>query len=219
VSKKIFLRIFFTHSIYIGYNAFDIFKQWSYSMKLMTILATFLLLTATSHSKIYKWVDENGSVHFSDTPYSQDAKEVNIQGSGITVHKTEKQVKSEKALEGNQREKAKQQKDATKVKAKPEKEKTISEDDYRITSSVGKLGADIISISGRISSGPRCNDMVVTATAINDNGLKGTITDNVSKTKSFGSTIFEGNAKVAGSAEDYGFWEVDSVTVLCNDTK
>ena len=67
-------------------------------------------------------------------------------------------------------------------------------------SSVGKLGADIMSISGRISSGPRCKDMSVTATVTNDNGLKATISDNVSKTNSFGSTIFEGNAKVSGSA-------------------
>jgi hypothetical protein len=186
-------------------------------MKILTIFAAFLLLTTASHSKIYKWIDENGSVHFSDTPYSQDAKEVNIQGSGITVHKTEKQIKAEKAREDNQQKKATQQKDVTKAKPKPETEKTISEDDYRISSSVGKLGADIISISGRISSGPRCKDMSVTATATNDNGLKATVTDNVSKTKSFGSTIFEGNAKVSGSAEDYGFWKVDSVTIRCND--
>jgi hypothetical protein len=43
--------------------------------------------------------------------------------------------------------------------------------------------------------------------------------ENVSKTNSFESTISEGNAKVSGSAEDYGFWKIDSVTVRCNDTK
>jgi hypothetical protein len=56
--------------------------------------------------------------------------------------------------------------------------------------------------------------MTVTAIAINDNGLSGTITDNVSKTNSYGSTIFEGNAKVSGSAEDYGFWKVEKVVDL-----
>ena len=104
-------------------------------------------------------------------------------------------------------------------KKKIEEIKTITEADYRISSGVGKLGADIISISGRISSGPRCKDMTVTATATNDNGLSGTITDNVSKTNSYGSTIFEGNAKVSGSAEDYGFWNVETVTVRCNDIR
>ena len=74
----------------------------------------------------------------------------------------------------------------------------ITEEDYRISSNVGKLGADIISISVRIILGPRCKDPSVTATATNNNGLKATISDNVSKTNSFGSTIFEGNAKASG---------------------
>ena len=62
-----------------------------------------------------------------------------------------------------------------------------------------------MSISGRISSVPRCKDMSVTATATNDNGLKAIISDNVSKTNSFGSAFFEDNAKVSGSVGDYGF--------------
>jgi hypothetical protein len=183
--------------------------------KLLSIVVLVLLSTSV-HAKIYKWIDENGSVHFSDKSYSQDAKEVKIQETGISFQKSEAVLKAEKAREQER------QKEATKTKPdaakdKPEEEKIITEADYRISSSIGKLGADIMSISGRISSGPRCKNMSVTATATNDNGLKATITDNVSKTNSFGSTIFEGNAKVSGSAEDYGFWKVDSVKIRCND--
>lgn len=191
-------------------------------MKKITILAIFLFVTSLSYAKIYKWVDENGSIHFSDTPYSEEAKEVKVQGTGISVEKTEEQ---RQAQESKAKEQARQEQDK-KTKEKPttdkksaEADKIITEDDYRISSSVGKVGADIISISGRISSGPRCKDMTVTATATNDNGLSGTITDNVSKTNSYGSTTFEGNAKVSGSAEDYGFWEVASVTIRCNDER
>ena len=185
-------------------------------MKKLLLISALVLLSATANAKIYKWVDENGSVHFSDKPYSQDAKEVNVQGTGISVQKSEAVLKAEKALEQER------QKEATKtkpdvVKDKPEEEKVVTEADYRVSSSVGKVGADIMSISGRISSGPRCKNMSVTATATNDNGLKATIIDNVSKTNSFGSTIFEGNAKVSGSAEDYGFWKMDSVIIRCND--
>jgi len=43
---------------------------------------------------------------------------------------------------------------------------------------------------------------------MNDNGLSGMITDNISKTNPYGSPILDGNAKVSGSDEDYG-WEVD----------
>ena len=193
-------------------------------MKKLFLISAFILLSTSVNAKIYKWVDENGSVHFSDKPYSQEAKEVKVQGTGISVQKSEAVLKAEKAREEKQRKEMLRQKAATQTKPEPAKdqsdvEKDITEADYRISSSVGKLGADIMSISGRISSGPRCNDMSVTATATNDNGLKATITDNVSKTNSFGSTTFEGNAKVSGSAEDYGFWKVDSVVVRCNDDK
>jgi hypothetical protein len=191
-------------------------------MKKLLSIVVLVLLSTSVDAKIYKWVDENGSVHFSDKPYSQDAKEVNVQGTGISVQKSEAVLKAEKAREEERQNEMLMQKEATKTrpdttKGKSDSEKVITEADYRISSSVGKLGADIISISGRISSGPRCNDMTVTAIAINDNGLSGTITDNVRKTNSYGSTIFEGNAKVSGSAEDYGFWKVDKVTIHCND--
>lgn len=193
-------------------------------MKKLLFISILVLLSTIANANIYKWVDENGSVHFSDKPYSQDAKEVNIQGTGISVQKSEAVLKAEKDREEKRQKEMLRKKETTKTKLEPAKdksevEKVITEADYRISSSVGKLGADIMSISGRISSGPRCKDMSVTSTATNDNGLKATITDNVSKTNSFGSTTFEGNAKVSGSAEDYGFWKVDSVIVRCNDEK
>lgn len=193
-------------------------------MKKLLFISILVLLSTIANANIYKWVDENGSVHFSDKPYSQDAKEVNVQGTGISVQKSEAVLKAEKDREEKRQKEMLRKKETTKTKLEPAKdksevEKVITEADYRISSSVGKLGADIMSISGRISSGPRCKDMSVTSTATNDNGLKATITDNVSKTNSFGSTTFEGNAKVSGSAEDYGFWKVDSVIVRCNDEK
>jgi hypothetical protein len=193
-------------------------------MKKLLFISILVLLSTIANANIYKWVDENGSVHFSDKPYSQDAKEVNIQGTGISVQKSEAVLKAEKDREEKRKKEMLRKKETTKTKLEPAKdksevEKVITEADYRISSSVGKLGADIMSISGRISSGPRCKDMSVTSTATNDNGLKATITDNVSKTNSYGSTTFEGNAKVSGSAEDYGFWKVDSVIVRCNDEK
>jgi hypothetical protein len=189
------------------------------SMKKVFSIIVLVLLATSAHAKIYKWVDENGSVHFSDKPYSRDAEEVKVQGTGISVQKSDAVLRAEKAREAERKKELLRQKEAAKAKSEPvkNKPKVITEEDYRISSSVGKLGADIISISGRISSGPRCKDMSVTATATNDNGLSATITDNVSKTNSFGSTIYEGNAKVSGSAEDYGFWEVDSVTIRCDD--
>ena len=145
-------------------------------MKKLLFISILVLLSTIANANIYKWVDENGSVHFSDKPYSQDAKEVNIQGTGISVQKSEAVLKAEKDREEKRQKEMLRKKETTKTKLEPAKdksevEKVITEADYRISSSVGKLGADIMSISGRISSGPRCKNMSVTSTATNDNGL------------------------------------------------
>ena len=182
-------------------------------MKRLNLLLLFLLATTLANGKIYKWVDENGSTHFSDKPYSSEAREVQIKGTGISVARDEEAEKPQPAVEKPSRP-AKKEKIVAKEKRT---DKEISEADYRISSSVGKLGADIMSISGRISAGPICKDMTVTASAKNENGLSASITTQVSKTNSFGSTIFEGNDKVAGSSEDTGFWNIDSVIIRCND--
>jgi hypothetical protein len=192
-------------------------------MKYILLLIVLIASTTAAEAKIYKWVDENGSVHFSDRPYSREAKEIQVRDTVHAVKKTEsdseKEVDSDTVKQQSAQEKnINPQKPTSPEKTKVEK-KVITEEDYRITSSVGKLGADIMSISGRISSGPKCKNMSVTATARNDNGLSATVTDNISKPNSFGSTIFNGNAKVSGSEEDYGFWKVDSVVVRCNDNK
>ena len=188
-------------------------------MKPLTLLILFILLATSSYATVYKWVDENGSVHFSDKPYSKDAKEIKIQGTGITFEKTEERIKQEQL----EKEKKKQQEQTRKPLAPPrqdtpeQQENIITEADYRIKANVAKLGADIIRISGRISSGPRCKDMIITATAINDNGLSATITAQAKKSNSHGSVTFSENAKVSGSADDFGFWNVDTVTIRCND--
>ena len=105
------------------------------------------------------------------------------------------------------------------VETEPVEKKIITEEDYKITTTIGKLGLDLISISGRIGKGPRCSDLSVVATATNENGLTATIKDQVRMSSSFGSVTFRGTAKAIGSAEDRGFWKLDSVTVRCNDAE
>ena len=49
-------------------------------MKLLTlILAASLAMTTAAHAEVYKWVDEDGNVHFTDTPPpKQKTEEVKI---------------------------------------------------------------------------------------------------------------------------------------------
>jgi len=192
----------------------------------ITALAFFLILfTLIAQAKIYRWTDNNGTVHFSDKPYSENAQEIKINETGIELDEASDDDKPEQPAATAPVADKPFQKPADKgrtaksspVKPEQPEDKPITEADYKITTTIGKLGADLISISGRIGSGPECNDMSVTATATNDNGLTAKIKDQVRKSSSFGSVTFKGTAKAVGSAEDRGFWKVDSVTIRCND--
>jgi hypothetical protein len=175
------------------------------------------VFTTFSYATIYKWVDEKGVTHFSDKPSSTKAEKVEIKGTGITVHNPDVDPRSNPEFVPPQSEVNPEPASPINNKRTKVKKKIITEDDYQINASVGKLGADIISISGRIGRGPACRDMDVTATARNGNGLTASVSQKISKSNSFGSTIFEGAAKVAGSSDDSSFWEIDNVTVRCND--
>jgi len=194
----------------------------------MTALAVLLVLFAsTAQAKIYRWVDKNGTVHFSDKPYSEDAQEIKINETGIELDEASVDEEQEQPVTTNSVEEKSLQQPASKdnttrkepVKEEQPEDQIITEADYKISTTIGKLGADLISISGRIGSGPKCYDMSVIATATNDSGLTARIKDQVRKSSSFGSVTFKGTAKATGSAEDRGFWKVDSVTVRCNDAE
>jgi hypothetical protein len=198
------------------------------NMRTAAIAIALIILVSAAQAKIYRWVDENGSVHFSDKPYSENAQEIIIQGTGIELEEPPdtKELKQPSTADSAETpESASEQPSAGKaavpaketVKEESIEEKIITEADYKVTTTIGKLGADLISISGRIGSGPKCYDLTVIATATNDNGLTATIKDQVRKSSSFGSVTYKGTAKAVGSGEDRGFWKVDSVTIRCND--
>ena len=51
---------------------------------LLTLL--FLIATHTAHAGVYKWVDENGKVHYGDQPKAaQPAVEMDIDDTAVTV--------------------------------------------------------------------------------------------------------------------------------------
>ena len=187
-------------------------------MRYALLVTVAILLAATAYGKIYKWVDATGPIHLKEKNHNEDDKEVEIKATGIKLHETEDNASKQAITDKSTVQSPKKPSLAPKTSKKdPEEEKVISEADYKISANVGELGADIISISGRISSGPKCDNMIVTATAKSDTGMSATITDHIRKSNSFGSVVFQGNAKASGSADDYGFWKIDSVSISCND--
>jgi hypothetical protein len=50
-------------------------------MRLMFFIMLALLATGSGHAEIYKWVDENGDVHYSDQRPDQAAEAVDIEAA------------------------------------------------------------------------------------------------------------------------------------------
>ena len=59
--------------------------QGDKSMRTIALAVLLVLFASTAQAKIYRWVDKNGSVHFSDKPYSEDAQEIKINETGIEL--------------------------------------------------------------------------------------------------------------------------------------
>jgi hypothetical protein len=54
-------------------------------LQIILMLATCLLLTATSHAGVYKWTDENGNVHYGEQPGNTSAEQVEIRQNETTT--------------------------------------------------------------------------------------------------------------------------------------
>ena len=184
-------------------------------MKTFTLAILIGLLAIPAPAEIYKWVDQNGTIHFSDKPTSAQAREVEIRETGIALETP--LVEDDKDVPVHNNPPPAPAPQPANQKDLDNADSVITEEDYKITSTVGKLGGDAVRIAGRIGPGPKCEEMTVTATATNDNGLRVSVTDHVRKPNSFGSVTYQGTGKVFGSGEDRGFWEVDAVTITCND--
>jgi hypothetical protein len=181
-------------------------------MKHLILAVLFLTITTTAHAQVYKWVDENGTTHFSDKPHSGKASEIDVPLNGVTYRGPLNQRQNDQA-----RTITTTTTTYTKKLQAPAQQKIITADDYKITTSVGKLGNDVMSVSGRVGNGPTCKDMRISAYARNENGLSARVSVKTKLSSSSGSTIFQGSKKVNGSAADRSFWKVESVSVHCYD--
>lgn len=69
-------------------------------MKIIILILTLMMYTNTSYSEIYKWVDENGNTHFSDSkPEDQTSEKLNIKVktyTGVTFSKSTIDVEPKK---------------------------------------------------------------------------------------------------------------------------
>lgn len=93
-------------------------------MKLKSILTiTCLLMTLTATARLYKWVDENGEVHYSDRlpPEKNKLAYKTFSKEGVVIKKTKRELTQEEKLQkAEELRKAKEQEEQRRLKAEAE---------------------------------------------------------------------------------------------------
>ncbi len=168
-------------------------------------------------SQIYRWVDENGRVNFSDRPIHEDAVAYDPEPIGsISVSGAVKQrlVRQEHQ---NERIKADLFADSAE-KASQQFSSSTAEANYQFSNTSAGQKHGYVLLTGRISGGPACRELLVRATARSDEGRRARGSDTV-KFSGSGSTLYEikVNSAWKGGKQRRPQWEPGSVTAFCQD--
>ena len=173
-------------------------------------------VTNTTSSSIYRWVDENGQVHFSDQPSHEDA-----------VAYTPKQLGSLDVSDDIKQRIAVDEYQLSKTKAAIIVDSSYSQasqastklevDNFQFSNVSAGQKHGYVLMSGRISRGFRCKNLEVTAYASNDKGgfVRG---HDVVSSRGSGSTLYE--IKVGYRWNGKGRrpqWDAGSVSAVCLD--
>lgn len=177
---------------------------------IIPILTIAMLYSSIATAEVYKWRDENGRLHFSDTPpvTAQDTEKFTVKDNRATGIpqglKTDITVNQTKQIESRVN------------KSKKSQPSRISAKSYQISKNIETKG-DYVIISGRIGSGPRCEYLKIEAFAINENGRRAHATDITSIGSSNGSALFNAKDRVYGLEGDRTDWDITSFYVTCSD--
>jgi hypothetical protein len=156
----------------------------------------------------YKWVDENGSLHFSDRPMSADAEQISI--SPINSYD---QPQTRPAAVA-QTSRAQQQAAPAVRSAQPVPRRPISAADYTITKYALQRGNDVV-LSGRVSAGPACKSLHLSLRAESNKGRSVFGTTMVNNVGS-GGRLYE-IVRSSSYSENSGrpVWEITNIQASC----
>jgi len=99
------------------------------------------------------------------------------------------------------------------IEKEPNK-KLISASDYKITTNIVTKD-DLVTVSGRIGSGPKCRNLKLKIYARSNTGGIVNIVDTVDFSRGFGNSIFEGS-DTSSKAKDAN-WFISNIFVTCRD--
>lgn len=166
-------------------------------------------------ANIYRWVDGNGQVHFSDQPSHKDA--VSYTPKQLGTLDVSDDIKQSVAVQEYQVEKTKAALIASDVHAKAAKAKRapiVTSYNFSNTNAGQKHG--YVLMSGRISGGSVCKQLRVTAYATSDRGRSVRGSDDIRMAGS-GSRLFEMKVRSSwnGGGKRRPQWEITNISTCC----
>lgn len=172
--------------------------------------------SVTKSSGIYRWVDENGRVHFSDQASHEDA--VSFTPKKLGVLDVSDDIKQRIAVDEYQLSKTKAELIADSSYSQASRTGTKPEvDNFQFSNVSAGQKHGYVLMSGRISRGFRCKQLEVTAYASSDKGgfVRG---HDIVSSRGSGSTLYE--IKVGHWWKGKGRrpqWNAGSVSAVCLD--
>jgi hypothetical protein len=166
-------------------------------MKGLAIICALCLGCASASAEIYRWLNEEGQVHFSDRdPGKGEPVEVfDSRHDGIKPVETpasRPKVRSGKPRRG---------------------EKVITADDYRISAEVNQK-RDLVCISGRISEGPPCKRLKLDFYVQDGAGHLLHLIDIAEDLGGFMSDLLETSRRVK-YGDSRSHWRILSISATC----
>lgn len=181
------------------------------------ILGIFITIFTTSSfvfAATYSWVDEKGTIHFSDRPRNPNAQIVRETKPSAIMPVTPSPAPSQRTTSPNGTEQSRARSVAPQSPATPNIRRpvVITADDYKIRVTAKQLGDEVV-FSGRISDGPSCERLVITLGAHSTEGRQ-VRTSTVVNMTGARSRVITASARSRPVARPS--WTVSTIAASCN---
>lgn len=165
----------------------------------------------TEQVAVYRWQDENGTLHFSDRPLDRGAQLHTP--APIGSYAVSPEIKQQERLE---RLRVEQLKSQLIVTAVPDKISSNQSANYTFSMTSASQKHGYVLLTGRITGGPACEQLRVYVRAKNNSGYKVKGQQDVTY-QGFGSELFEMKPRSSWNGGSYNRpqWEIAKISALC----
>lgn len=176
----------------------------------------FLSFISITQAAVYKYVDKNGRITFSDTPMVSDVEEINLFDSrsneNSSTNKKTNTISREKSKYNKATVNSKSVEKSTNQNKSKKDPSSITARDYDISTNISEKNGTMF-ISGRVRGGPQCASLSLDIFTKSKDGGIIQLNTFIKNAGGFGSKTFE--AQRSHSYASRGEWYVDSLYAKC----